>query len=278
MTYQEDGLAETCIPIVRQVLAKRGWGLVEDEAAFVAEVLEEALKRLANMSPAAQRRKRLARVIEDATINRYSHIWHTACAANDTVRQQQAFVELYQYLYPIALYHANQDVDIAKEGMQEALIIIWQKLSQLRDPGAFARYAGVIVSRQASQKLRLELRRRHKEVPESELLRSDSEEAGFGTDETSNAFFTFFPSVEPPNYEEDLQIELEKAIWKCLRYRSKRQRQVIFKSFFEEKTTTEIADELKMTPNRVRVLRHRAAKTLRKCKKFLALAKEWCIN
>lgn len=275
MTYQEDGLAEACKKIVPQLLVERGWGLVEDEAAFVAQVLEETQKRLARMLPTSLRHRPLVKVIEDATVNRYSHIWHTACGANDTTQQQQAFAELYQYLYPIALSRANHNLDIAEESTQEALIIIFQKLNQVRDPGAFVRYASMIVGHKVSRKLRLELRRRDKEISESELPHSDSKAVELETDQIRNRLDAL-PSSQQPNYTEDRRFELEEVIKHCLR-RSKRQQTVIIKRLLEEKTIKEVAEELGMTPTSVGVLRHRGAKTLRECKKFQALAKEWGI-
>jgi hypothetical protein len=97
----QEELREQCRRGVRRVLAKRGWELVKDEAAFVEEVLAQVQFRIQNS------RRRLEKIIEDATVNRYGYLWHAACGANGTLRQRRAFTELHRYLYPIALYRGH---------------------------------------------------------------------------------------------------------------------------------------------------------------------------
>jgi hypothetical protein len=97
----EGELREQCRRGVHRVLAKRGWELVENEAAFIEEVLAEVQFRIQNS------RRSLEKIIEDATINRYDYLWHAACGANGTLRQRRAFTELHRYLYPSALYRGH---------------------------------------------------------------------------------------------------------------------------------------------------------------------------
>lgn len=269
---------EQCRPVVRRVLAERGWELVEDEEDFAEEVFGELQRRLRLMTPVARSRKPLVKVIEDATVNRYNHIWHAACGADGTIRQRQAFTELNQYLFSIALYRANHDQDIAKEGTQEALIIVWKNLSKVRDPGAFARYAGMILGREVSRKLKKALERREKEMPESELQHGDDSDG-------EESEISRYPS-KGGNRRQELTVlstfpkeqreEVENVIKHCLK-RSKQRQEVIITRFLDDKTVNETAEVLGKKPNDIYRFTNRAKESLKKCKKFLELMETWLL-
>lgn len=274
----EELTLEQCRPVIRRVLAERGWELVEDEEDFAGEVFEEFQRRLRLMTPVARSRKPLVKVIEDATVNRYNHIWHAACGANGTMRQRQAFTELHNYLLPIALYRANHDQDIAREGTQEALIIIWKKVNNVRDPGAFARYAGMIVGREVGRKLKKAVERSKKETPESELQRnddSDGEESEISRHSSKGGHVRQELTVLS-TFPEEQREELEDVIKDCLK-RSKQRQEVIIRRFLEDKTVNETATEMGKQPSNVHLLTHRAKEGLRKCKKFLELMEAWLL-
>lgn len=274
----EELTLEQCRPVVRRVLAERGWELVEDEDDFAEEVFEEFQRRLELMTPVARSRKPLVKVIEDATVNRYNHIWYAACGADGTIRQRQAFTELHNYLLPIALYRANHDQEIAREGTQEALIIVWKNLSKVRDPGAFARYAGMILGREVGRKLKKALQRREKEMPESELQHgdeSDGEESDISRHSSKGGHVRQELTVLS-TFPEEQREEVEDVIKHCLK-RSKQRQEVIITRFLDDKTVNETAEELGKKPSDVHLLTHRAKEGLRKCKKFLELMEAWLL-
>lgn len=265
-------LYEQCCHIVRRVLAQRGWGLVQNEAAFVEDVISEVQNRLQHVSPAQYNRRPQEKIIEDATVNRYGHIWHAACGADGTLRQWRAFKELQAYLYPIALYHAHHDRYVAEESTQEALINTWQHLGQVRDPGSFARWAGTIVSREARRRLE-ERARKGREISQVDLLRSgeaeDTEPKLRKIVDRSDPF----PASQKPRIAGEIRTRVEAVIRHCLR-RSKQQQVVMIDYFLNQKGFKEVADELGKTPQNTYVLKTRALARLRRCKEFLETLEE----
>jgi RNA polymerase sigma factor (sigma-70 family) len=271
-----DELREQCRQGVRRVLAQRGWTLVQDEAVFVEEVLAEVQARL----PYA--RRTLEKIIEDATVNRYCHLWYATCRVGETVRQHQAFTELHRYLYCIALYCAGHDPYIAEESTQEALINVWQHLGQVRDPGSFASWARMIVLRE----VRARFRKRGRKVEEM-----GNEETTWQVKETSEADLRVRGETEDadreaweadrqpgrstrqePKMTDEVRARIEAAIESCLR--SEQQQAVIVGLFLDEKSVKEMADELATTPQNVYVLKARALQRLRECEEFLEALEE----
>lgn len=254
--------------VVRDVLAKRGWKLVEDEEAFVAEVWQERQRRLQLISPAAQTRRSLVKVIEDATIRRYNHLWYAACDQPGTLRQQQAFTELHQYLSPIAHLQAKNNRYIAEESTQEALIIVCQKLKQVRDPGSFASWAGRIVSHEVIR--RAQQTQKGKEISESDLLRPHQR--------AENLLESKSPAITPPQARstdpEHIRSTVESHLRTCLR-RSQQRQEVMIRRFLEEKEVKQVANELGITDKKVHGLTYKARETLRKCKQFLSQMEKW---
>lgn len=249
--------------VVSQILARRGWGLVQDEEAFIAEVLEDVQRRFTEQAP--QSRRPLAKVIEDATINRYGHIWHAACGASGTPRQGQAFEELHQQLYPVAYKVVHQNKYLAEESAQEALIIINQKLSQVNDQGTFLRWANVIVRRKAIRLLEKEKKRLEREEP-------DSGSSGDSEAEQSKIEKWIPRDDSPPSDTRDVREIFEETIKYCLK-RSKQGANVIIRSLLDERSVKQVADELGIKPNDIYRITHRAKDGLRKCQDFLTLVK-----
>jgi RNA polymerase sigma factor (sigma-70 family) len=267
----EEELREQCRCGVRRVLAKRGWELVADEAAFIEEVLAEVQFRIQNS------RRSLEKIIEDATVNRYGYLWLAACRADGTLRQRRAFTELHCYLYPIALYRANHDPYLAEESTQEALFSVWQHLDQVRDPGSFARWAGAIVSNEVKKQIKKlaqkvvedkseEVTWRRKEILVTDLwVRRGVEDAG-----TAMRGMGDRPELstnQEPKMTKEMRARIEAALRRCLR--SKQQQTVIIGLFLDQKSFKEVADALGTTPQNVSVLKSRALKRLRKCEEFL---------
>jgi RNA polymerase sigma factor (sigma-70 family) len=274
-------LREQCCYVGRQVLARRGWELVQDETAFTREVLTQVQLRLGRMHPRQRNRRPLEKVIEDATVNCYGHLWHAACGADGTPRQWRAFKELHHYLYPIALYRANYDVYVAEESTQEALIGLWQSLDQVRDPGSFARWAGVIVS----NKVRRELEKRTqkgREISITDLRRPEHserqparEDGGLGPElQGIGDHPNQLMASQKPRMTDEIRARVETAIKGCLR-RSKQQQAVIIGFFLNEKDLKELADELDKRLNNIYVLKTRALARLRECQEFLTALEEF---
>lgn len=259
-------LRERCRQEVRRILAQRNWNLIQDEAVFVEEVCAEYQRRLKLMEGAGGVRRPLDKVIEDAIVNRYNHHWHAACGANGTLRQRQAFLELYAYLLPVALYCSRGDQNIAEESAQQALITIWQKLDRVRDAGSFSRWASTIACNEARGRLRQALR--IAETPEIDLQEPDDGEPAaleaFETQSLSN--WGVFPGAhtDPQGFWETV----ERLVRACLATKPD-QLAVFIGRFLYDKSVQQLADELGIDASYVYVLIHRAKKSLRNCKQLL---------
>lgn len=254
--------------VVGDVLTKRGWKLVEDEETFVVEVWQELQRRLQLISPALQKRRSLVKVIEDATIRRYNHLWYGACGEPGTLRQQQAFTELHQYLSPIAHLQANNNRYIAEESTQEALTIVCQKLKQVHDPGSFASWAGRIVSNEVIR--RAQKTQKRKEISESDLRRPNQRAESLL--ESKSAAIT--PPQAQPTDAQHIPSIVESLIRRCLR-RSQQRQEVMIRRFLLQKEVEQVANELSMTHKKVYALTYKARQTLRKCQLFLSQIEEW---
>ena len=261
-------LLHNCRQVVGEVLVKRGWKLVEDEEVFVVDVWQELQRRLQLILPAAQRRRPLVKVIEDATIRCYNRLWHAACGEPETLRQQQAFTELHQYLFPIAYLQANHNQYIAEESTQKALMIVCEKLKQVRNSGNFASWAGRIVSREVIRTA--QQAQKGKEISESDLLRPDQS--------AENRLERKSSAMTPPDAlssdPEHVRSRVESLIRTCLR-RSQRRQEGIIRRFLEEKEVKQVANELGITDKKVHGLTYKARETLRKCKQFLSQMEKW---
>lgn len=254
-----DDLRQLCERLVPEVLARRGYKLVVDQVAFIAEVFGEAQARLPN------NRRSVEKIVEDAVVNRYGFIWHEACRAAGTLRQRQAFEELHHYLYPIALHHAGREVPAAEDSAQAALFIVWQQLDRIKDPGAFARFASVIVYH--------EVLRRLKET-DGIARESDGLQLEDMPDDPNQSKRTLPESQAQPTSGVTIESRaaLEVAIRDCLPkapYAA-----VIIELFLNEKGFVQVADELHTTVQNVWVLKSRALKQLKKCQNLLDVLEE----
>lgn len=251
MSDPKKQLAETCEQIARQELANRGWGLVRDWNGFIEEVINEAEKRLKQ----GGRRLSEKKIISNATVNRYAHLWHHACGADGTFWQHQAFEELHLYLYRIA-YQMCHNPDLAEQSTQTALINVWQYLKKVNEPGSFPRWAGMIVTREV---LKL-VSREEREMP----LPDEGDEG----DDSSIPDGILDNLIIWPNRLK----KLEEVIRGCLR--SKERQAVIFEILFKDKTLPEVAEALNKTLTAVYSLKSKALLQLRECQTLLTFVKK----
>lgn len=262
-----DALSELCHRLVPQVLAKRGWQLVKDEPAFIEEVQLEAQSRVL-----AGVRRPIDKIVEDATLNRYGYVWYNACCAAGTLSQRRALEELHRYLYSVARHYTHGDTPLAEDCAQEALVNAWQHLAQVQDPGAFMRWASMIVYHQVVRKLKEgtqvvdnagENFRQSREISETDLA---SPATAPGDDELT-ASQDQPTRIEPgTSMTPQLRAKLEVVIHQCL---GGQQPDVIIGLFLDDKTAKEVADELGTTPANIWVLKSRGLQKLRECQDFL---------
>lgn len=246
-TPNDDALWRECQVAARRVLANHGWGLVDDEAAFVAEVI--ALVR--DMPGRAG--DSLARRAERAAIHAYCPRLYEVCRAGHGQRAVQAFDELGRYLHAVARSR-SRDPQRAQDAAQRALEIVWRHLDDVRDPEAFLGYARVVLLREMGphgasrpESLRFVPLRGDDAVEEEGIVLPDPH--------TAEAAARAERAAADP--------ALRAALRDCLR--SAAQREVIERLFLAEESVTSVADALQTTPANVWVLKSRALSRLRQC-------------
>lgn len=246
-TPDDDALRRECHAAARRVLANHGWALVDDEAAFVAEVMSAV-----QASP-GRAGDSLTRRAERAVIHAYCPCLYAACCAGHGRRAAQAFDELGRYLHAVARSR-SRDPQRAQDAAQRALESVWQHLDDVREPEAFLGYARVILLREMGPHgaSRPELLRfvplRGDDAVEEEGVVLPDPHAAAATDSIERA------AAAPA---------LRAALRDCLR--SAAQREVIERLFLAEESVTIVADALATTPANVWVLKSRALSHLRRC-------------
>ncbi|HZQ08038.1 MAG TPA: sigma-70 family RNA polymerase sigma factor [Anaerolineae bacterium] len=257
--------------IVDQVLRDRGWSLVEDPAEFAREVCLEA------EAQAAATGQDLPFVIERRTVNRYCRLLYAACGERDSQRQRTAFLEIWNYLYPIALYRLH-GTNGAQDCTQQALVKIWRKRDQCRDPGAFLRWCDQVLLNECRDYLnkryiRIETDEGVKFVPQKVNL----EDAPMSQEKANAEESSPAPGSESPLLENSIQEERLRALVVALRVclQNEKHVTVLVELFIHEKGFKQVAELLETTPLNVQVMKSRALKKLRECESFLQMYEEW---
>lgn len=157
---------------------------------------------------------------------------------------QDAEGELYRRFAPrVRLYGLRhlRDEEAARDLAQQVMLLTIERLREgaVRDPNQIASFI-LGASRTMTRDLQRRERRR-------EALRQSAGETTL----------TVEPSIGNA-------IDLER-LERCMRHLSDRERAVLFLTFYAEKKTTEVGQELGLAEGHVRVIRHRALGRLRQC-------------
>lgn len=245
-----------CQSIIDHLREKNDWQLIVDEDLFLDMVQAEAMLRLQETNT-----QLLDKIIEDAVVNRYCHLWHWACAQTNTPIQARAIAELQKLVYPRILLIVG-DEHVTEDVSQQVIVNLWKKLEQIKDPGRFIKWVTVSAVRAAKKRVLSDNTQRLKQAThDDELFRAKIQET---------------LSRHEPQMRDEIITELTIAIRSCLR--SKKQQEAIIRSFFGDKEHTTIAEELGTTPANLSVLKSKALTRLRKCKRFIDLLKDLTQN
>lgn len=214
-----------CGPIVARLRSAYGWSLVEEDV-LAARVLAAAPP---DAGPAA---------LEYLARDQYSRaLWEACRPGGEAARREQAYAELQRYLYRAAY---NRRPEAAEECVQRALELVVAQVERCREPGAFLTFA--------LNKLRHALG--------EETARAARGAPGEPAEEPASAA----DAVPAVAEERERAQALVAAIG---RLRDARQRQAVFLKFYAGLDDQTIGARLEITPNLVRVLRHRALGRLR---------------
>jgi RNA polymerase sigma factor (sigma-70 family) len=246
-----------CSAIVRELIVEYDWRLLTEDA-FVKTVLERIPPEGSN-EPEQLRKW---------CINTYcQQALHPAClGALGKQEQKRAFEELATYLYRLACWKWHQ---VADESVQEALVRVYERVDQCRNPGAFLAFA-IQLLRDAARKCMMAETRA---LSLDELLEQDfygdiSADKAVGMAEEKG--------VEEIALYADLKRQVAARIKQVRQQnpRAHRQLDAVWLRHFRELSNAEIAEVLKTTPENVSVLINRGMEKLRRDKGLYDLVKE----
>ncbi len=259
-----------CRDIVARELQRRGWTLVSPEELLL-RVVEELRARFddsVNIPTAA---------IQRATVRCYARVLFEACGEDASQEQNRAFEELWDYLYPRAVYRLH-DANAAQDATQQTLVKIFQKRATCRDAGNFLRWGEQILVREIIERFREQYERRLTErgieyVPHEIGFEDLGENVNGESNRTEETLTDPKQDTPAAALTEPMRDALVAALHACLQ--NERQVRVIVGLFIEDKSFLEVAEQLQTSPLNVQVIRTRALKKLRECAEMQRLIEDW---
>lgn len=216
---------QLCAPVVRRLCEAYGWAILSEEA-LTARVLALAPP---DAPPSA---------LEQLARDQYNRaLWEACREGADPERREAAYAELQRYLYRAAY---NRRPELAEECVQRALELVFAQVERCREPGAFLTFA-------------------------LDKLRHALKEEGARVERLAPADQGPEPCTAPDAVAVAAELHERAAtlLAAVARLRDPRQRHVVLLKFYAGLDDQSIGDRLGITPNFVRVLRHRALTVLR---------------
>ncbi len=257
---------------VMRMLARRGWALVTDPEPFIQAVYADAQTRHNNLPS-----QTATRVIERATIHQYCFVLYAACAETGSPRQRRAFDELARHLYRTALFKTH-DIQIAEDCAQQALFRIWRHLEQCRAPGSFLNWCNLILLNTIREHFRAQLK--HARVGERELwliIAINPSDASPDDGAPSQDWADCADDSTSAEFEDVLHADLRQQLVDAIRAELKNEThaQVIVELFLNDKSFSQVAEQLRTTPGNIQVIKSRALARLRGSEEMIRLCAEW---
>ncbi|MFZ1475695.1 MAG: hypothetical protein WAV74_06210 [Anaerolineae bacterium] len=243
---------------LRSLAARFRWGLLTESAWIEAAML-------INPNPEDDKAARRA------CLTVYSRTLYEAC--QERRRQDRAYRELFDYLYPQA--HAR-DAELACEAAQDAIVLVYRsfaepKLKKCQQPDAFLFFAQGKL-RDAFKRLYLEWKRKNNAIPLGQS--SDDDDQGDGHWSLDPADLRT-PESELLEDEREQWIKVmvhhvAERVLRCLQtlwevQRLRAQTRTLLLTFMDRATDEQIAIQLRRTKGAIQSLRKHALDTLRAC-------------
>jgi RNA polymerase sigma factor (sigma-70 family) len=216
----------TCQQIVQMLSAKYRWTLLS-ENELIRWLFEAA-------QPEA-----LPTALERMVKQYYTLALYSACKqAEDRDRHERAYRDLCQYLYRVAY---SRWPEIAEDVVQRALLLLYEQIDRCEKPAAFLAFALYKLLHAAKQ----ERRSRSDDLHLQALERYDA--------------LCHQPAMGAPLLQQEgVQVILDAIA----RLPDKRKQSAVYLKAFAGLDDETIGARLEITPGHVRVLRHRALKSL----------------
>lgn len=234
---------------IAKVLADRNWQLISPNnrsswQGFVREIIDLIGER----------------VVNDQLLNRaitfaYCPILLVACREEGSERQERAFTELWQWIYP-RVYARINHVQDAKDVAQKVLMRVYQNLHRVEKPHGFLGYVSVIIRHEV-----IDYYRRNGRLDEFEQEMS-GKNGDNGDDDGMDDLVgpDYFLKAEIRAAEE----ELIRMIYACMPKKKWRRAKALVALTLLEQTAAEVAESLEITANAVYLLYFQAKKDLPK--------------
>lgn len=260
-----------CSETVLNELQTRGWTLADSPDVFLAQVVAELQIRFSvpdDLPP---------NLIQRGTVRCYARVMFETCGLDGAARQKRAFQELWEYLYPRAVYRLHE-TGAAQDVTQQTLVKIYQKRITCRDPGSFLRWGEQILFHEISERFR-QLYERRLTARGIEYVAHELAIEDLGADVSEDSSQADQVLVDPRQntpeaaFTEPMRSALLAAVRACLQ--NERQVRVVVELFLSDKSFLEVAEQLQTTPLNVQVMRSRALKKLRDCAEMQRLVADW---
>jgi RNA polymerase sigma factor (sigma-70 family) len=251
------------LALVRQVVAVRDWRVLDCPELDVdwPEFARRVTATLDGWLTLERHAYITDKLLERAVVHEYSKLLHEAVGRRDTDAEARALIEVWNYVTPL-IRRILRDDDRAQDVAMDVLIKVREKRDQVRDPGSFLSWAGVIAHREAVHAAKTHAR----EVVMTDLGGSD--------DVDTEALETLLAAQALGSLSGDpgegvRTAELETGIRECL-HGMRRAAEVFIGLVLHDLSVSDIALQLGMKPNAVYVVFHRARKRLQGCRKLLS--------
>ncbi len=261
---------EDLLRVIHRICANRDWRLFScAELGVTAEAFAgRVAARLQAWLEAGEHAEITAPLIERAVINEYCRLLHHAVGLERTAAQQRGLDEVWNYVTPIIRRILPDDAE-AIACANAVLLTIWRQRGEVRDPGSFLKWAGMIAGRAALQAFRS---RGGREIPFSDLFAAEETEnddkrvvAAVGTAALQSHSSSMFARVEDA---ESLEM-LAALIRQCLS-RMRAGAEVIIRLVLAGQSVSEVSRALGVSPTNLYVIKTRALARLRRCNPLLA--------
>lgn len=225
----------TCQQLAQQLIARYGWQLVA-----VDTLVEQTLAALPMAWTAAS--------VQKTMMDCYAGVLYNACRQSDHQKQREAgYRELYRLLMGSARRtRPDQATDQLEEAAQRALVLIFEQIANCRQPATFLAFA--------LYKLRQAFTEADRLAAKTLVPLDETVEQGELAQRATDLWHADEAQRERQDYVQAALATLG----------DERVKQVIVLKFLEGWSDQEIAQQLAITDNHVRVLRNRGVAHLRK--------------
>ena len=232
---------------ITAILASRDWKLVVENSASDWVVFANQVHDFVGVHVSDDR------FFEHAVTYAYCPILLAACRENGSDRQERAFTELHQWIFP-RVYARIDNAQDAEDVAQKVLMRVYQNLHRVEKPHGFLGYVSVIIRHEVIDYYRRlgRLDQFEKEPPDNGFDNGD----GDGMDDLAGP--DSFLTIEIDAAEE----ELIRMIYHCMPKKKWRRVYALVALTFLEQTAAEVAESLQVTANAVYLLHFNAKRDL----------------